>query len=460
MTMKSDVSLKVFMKKDERKTKSELLYELRLQRLENLRLKEQLGQDANSFSDKRQLRYLENTALIDKAIRQHTNMDAMLDSLMDVLRLIFDCDQAWLLHPCDPYAAHWRVPYRSTSPKYPIPFSADDDLPATDDLRENCQLGLKSLEPVPLGPRSAVKDIPLEAQDATAKSALLIALYPKTGRPWLMGLHQCSGERQWSLEEKLMYQDISARVADALSLTLFYRDLQHNQERLKHLSNQLFRAQEEERKRVAEEIHDELGQAILAIKMGVENALFLSGDDAPESMARSLQSASNLAKSMVEKMRRMQSSLYPPTLRDFGVITALNGFLTDFANIYASLTVRKRFHVKEADIPETLRVTVFRLAQESLYNVARHSLGDQVTVIIDLLGSRLYLEVVDNGIGFDPTKIIRYPDKRLGLGLTSMRERAAMSGGTMEIDSYPGAGTTIRVVWDLDTLPSSTTHQS
>lgn len=448
--MKSDVTLKAFMKKDERKTKSELLYELRLQRLENLRLKERLGQDDNSYSDKRQLRYLENTALIDKAIRQHTDMDAMMDSLMGVLRVIFNCDQAWLLHPCDPFSAHWRVPYRATSPNHPIHFGPEDDLPVTDDLRENCRLALKSTEPVPLGPRSSVKDIPQEAQDAMAKSALLIALYPKSGRPWLMGLHQCSAERQWSIEEKQMFQDVSARVVDALSLTLFYRDLEHNQERLKHLSTQLFRAQEEERKRVAEEIHDELGQAILAIKMGVENALFLAGEDAPESMQRSLQSASNLAKGMVEKMRRMQSALYPPTLRDFGALTALNGFLSDFSNIYTAMTVRKRFHIKEADIPERLRVTVFRLAQEALYNAARHSMGDQVTVILDLLGGRLYLEVVDNGIGFDPTKIIRYPDKRLGLGLTSMRERAEMSGGTMEVDSYPGAGTTIRVVWDLE----------
>lgn len=438
------------MKNDERKNKSELLYELRLQRLENLRLEEKLEHDHESFSDKRQLRYLENTALIDSVIRQTTDMGEMMNSLMDVLRVIFQCDQAWLLHPCDPDAPRWRVPFRSVSPKHPIHFGPDYDLPATDDLKENCRLALKSHEPIPLGEENTVKNVPEAAQqEAAAKSALLIALHPKVGRPWLMGLHQCAEAHRWTPEEKRMFQDVSSRISDALSTTLFYQNLEHNQERLKHLSTQLFRAQEEERKRVAEEIHDELGQAVLAIKMGVENALYLMDDNAPDSMQLSLQSASNLSKGMVEKMRRMQSSLYPPTLRDFGAITALNGFLSDFTNIYTNITVKRGIHVIEDQIPKSLRVTVFRLAQEALYNAARHSQGDEVTVVLDYLGCQLFLEVIDNGVGFDPNTTIRYPDKRLGLGLTSMKERAEMSGGIMEIDSYPGRGTTIRTVWQL-----------
>jgi len=438
------------MKQDERKTKSELLYELRLQRLESLHLKEKLSCDQSVFSDKRQLSYLENISLIDQAIRQTTNLDEMMNSLMEVLRTIFQCDQAWLLHPCDPNAQSWRVPFRSVDARYPIYFGPEDNLPATKDLRENCLLALNSSDPLPLGEENHVKDIPAAAHDeAAAKSALLIALHPKVGRPWLMGLHQCARARRWSPEDKRMYQDISSRISDALSTTLFYQNLEHNQERLKHLSTQLFRAQEEERKRVAEEIHDELGQAALAIKMGVENALYLMHDDAPESMRRSLQSSSNLAKNMVEKMRRMQTSLYPPTLRDFGAITALNGFLGDFTNIYTNMTVKRSIHVTEERIPKPLRVTVFRLAQEALYNAAKHSHGDEVTVILDYLGSHLFLEIIDNGIGFDPNKTIRYPDKRLGLGLTSMRERAEMSGGVMEIDSTPGRGTIIRSIWRL-----------
>ncbi|MDC0336455.1 GAF domain-containing sensor histidine kinase, partial [Pseudodesulfovibrio sp.] len=437
------------MKKDERKTKSELLYELRLQRLENLRLLERLGQDQENFSDRHQLKYLENTALIDQAIRQTTDLDEMMNSLMDVLRAIFECDQAWLLHPCDPDAPSWRLPFRSVSPKHPIHFGPDDDLPATPDLAENCRLALGSLEAVPLD--NTVKDVPKEAQESAAKSGLLIALHPKVGRPWLMGLHQCSTARTWTAEEKRMFQDISGRIADALSATLFYQNLEQNQERLKHLSTQLFRAQEEERKRVAEEIHDELGQAALAIKMGVENALFLMDDTAPESMQRSLQSASNLAKNMVDTMRRMQTSLYPPTLRDFGAITALNGLLNDFTNIYSSISVKRKIHIVEDDIPDKLRVTVFRLAQETLYNAAKHSQADTIIVILDRIGCRLFLEVVDDGIGFNPATTIRYPDNRLGLGLTSMRERAEMTDGTMEIDSRPGRGATFRFLWDLPT---------
>ena len=439
------------MKKDERKTKSELLYELRFQRLENLRLEERLDRDIDDFADQRQLKYLENTALIDKAIRQTTDLDEMMNDLMGVLRAIFGCDQTWLLHPCDPKALNWRLPFRAVSPKHPIPFGPNDDLPATPDLAENCRLALETEGPVPLGVNNTIKDIPKEAQEAAAKSALLIALHPKVGRPWLLGLHQCADERKWTDEEKRMFQDISSRITDALSTTLFYQNLELNQDRLKHLSSQLFHAQEEERKRVAQEIHDELGQSVIAIKMGVENALFIMGDEAPESMRKSLQSASNLAKEMVEKMRRMQTSLYPPTLRDFGAITAINGLLNNFTNIYSSIVVKRGIHIVEDDIPDTLRVNVFRLAQEALYNAAKHSQADSITVVLDRLGCNLFLEVIDDGIGFNPAKTIRYPDKRLGLGLTSMHERAEMSDGFMKIESRLGRGTTIRVVWKLPT---------
>jgi len=445
--------------KDERKTKNELLYELRLQRLENLRLTERLAGAQDEFSDRRQLKYLENTALIDRAVRQTTDLDEMMNSLMDVLRAIFKCDQAWLLYPCDPNAPSWRLPFRSTTPRHPIHFGPEDDLPSTSDLEENCRLALKSIEPVPLGLENMIKNVPQEAQESAARSALLIALHPKVGRPWLMGLHQCSNDRLWTPEEKRIFQDISSRIADALSTTLFYRNLEQNQERLKHLSTQLFRAQEEERKRIAEEIHDELGQAVLAIKMGVENALFLLDDKAQKPIRKSLKSAASLASDVVQKIRRMQTSLYPPTLRDFGAITALNGFLNDYENIYSDITVKRNIHINEDAIPDKLRVTVFRLAQEALYNAAKHSRANTVTVVLGRFGCRLILEVIDNGVGFDPRTTIRYPDTRLGLGLTSMRERAEMSDGTMEIDSAPNRGTTIRVLWLLRTDTDINTDQ-
>lgn len=436
------------MRNDESMTKSDLLYELHLKRLENLRLQEQLNDMDAEFADRRQLNYLESTALIDKTIRGTTDLDEMMNCLMDAMRSIFDCDQAWLLYPCDPDAPYWRVPFRSVNPQHPIHFGPEENLPVTPDLAENCRLTLQMDEPLPLGPSSSVKDIPVEARDSAAQSGLLIALHPKVGLPWQMGLHQCSRERKWTAEEKRMYQDISGRITDALSTTLFYRDLEYNQARLKHLSTQLFRAQEEERKRVAQEIHDELGQATLAIKMAVENALYLL-DEMPDGVARSLQSASNLSKGIVEKMRRMQSALYPPALRDFGAITALNGFLDDFSNIY-SMDVHRKIRISEYTIPEHIRVTVFRLAQEALYNAGKHSQAGNVTVTLDLSDGELVLRVQDDGIGFDPESVLRYPDTRLGLGLTSMRERAEMSGGTMDILSEAGQGTTIHCAWPLE----------
>lgn len=432
---------------DEQKSKDELLYELRALRLENLRLAEQLNESSVEFVDKRKLAYFENTALIDQTIRRNTNLELMMNELMGVMRQIFQCDQAWLLHPCDPDALHWRVPFRSVSENHPIHFGPDEDLPSNADLAENCRLALASEDPVPLGMKSHIKDVPVEARESAAKSALLIALHPKVGRPWLLGLHQCAAERTWTHEEKQMFQDISGRVSDALSTILFYRSLEENQERLKHLSYQLFRSQENERKQLATEIHDELGQPVLALKIGIENGLYHL-KDADEAALKPFQSASNLARSVVQKMRHMQSALYPPTLSDFGVTTALSGFFKDFENIY-SMDIRKEIRVSEDAIPESLRVPVFRIAQEALYNAGKYSRGSEVRVTLDRIGQKFFLEVADNGVGFNPDIVIRYPDERLGLGLTSMRERVEMTSGLFEIESEQDKGTTIRCSWDL-----------
>lgn len=435
-------------KSDKKKTKPELLYELRLLRLENLRLQEKSSQVKENFPQMRQLRYLENISMICEIIRHTTDLDEMMNDLMEVVRSIFNCDQAWLLHPCDPQAQHWRVPFRSTTSEYPIHFGPCDDLPVTPDLAENCRLALSSLEPIPLGSEELVKNVPEEAGESAARSALLISLQPKIGRPWLLGLHQCTAERIWSAEEKRLYQDISGRITDALSTTLFYQNLEQNQRRLKHLSGQLFRTQEDERRRIAEEIHDELGQPTLAIKMGVENAIFQIDDDSA-SAKLSLKSIAKLARDMVQKMRRMQTSLYPPALNDFGVISALNEFLTDYTHIYTHLDIQLDIHIQEKAIPVELRVTVFRVAQEALHNAAKHSSADRVIVRLDEIDSRLSLEILDNGIGFAIEETIRYPDKRLGLGLTSMRERTELSQGSFEVESTPGYGTTIRAIWPL-----------
>lgn len=433
---------------DEGKSRDQLLHELHLSRLENRHLVEKMesASDPENLTKQTQL-ILQCIATLDQTIRRSTNLEEMMTSLMDALRSIFQCHQAWLLHPCDPFSPSWKVPFRSVDEAYPIPFPPDMDLPVTQDLIANCRIALRTDQALPLGATNAIKDIPEEAKEVGAKAGMLICLHPKVGRPWLMGIHHCGEDRVWSPEEKQLFKDVSGRIADALSATLFYRNLEENQARLKHLSTQLFRAQEEERKRVAEEIHDELGQATLAIKVGVENALYCL-EDAPENIKRPLQSAAHLSSDIVEKMRRMQRALYPPTLRDFGCITALNGFLDDFSNIY-SVAVIKQIHITEDQIPEFLRVSVFRIAQEALYNVGKHSQAEEAILLMEISDAHLYLEVTDNGQGFDPASVLRYPDNRLGLGLTSMRERAEMCGGFLDIHSSPGNGTTIHAVWSL-----------
>jgi PAS domain S-box-containing protein len=255
--------------------------------------------------------------------------------------------------------------------------------------------------------------------------------------------------RSYSLINYDGRQAISGIVADMTKRRLTEDALRKSDKELRILSNQLLSAEEKERKRIARELHDGIGQTLSAIKFSVENALRELQDSLDSSDLNSLEALIPLTQKTIEEVRRIVKDLRPSILDDLGILATIAWFCREFQKVYSNIRIQKQIDITEKDIPLPLKTIIYRLLQEALNNVAKHSLADRVFLSVRKGSIGIELMVKDNGIGFDLEKTISLKHSQRGFGLASMRERAQLSGGTFDIRSEIGKGTTIRVVWDI-----------
>jgi PAS domain S-box-containing protein len=242
---------------------------------------------------------------------------------------------------------------------------------------------------------------------------------------------------------------ISGIVADMTKRRLVEDALRKSDKELRILSNQLLSAEEKERKRIARELHDGIGQALSAIKFSVENVLSEFDDHKDALDSSSLKSVIPLTQKTIEEVRRIVKDLRPSILDDLGILATIAWFCREFQKVYSRIQIEKEIDITEKDIPTPLKTIIYRLLQEALNNVAKHSQADQVYLSINKKSNEIDLLVKDNGRGFDLEKIMSLNPSQRGLGLASMRERSELSGGKFDIQSEIGKGTTIKVVWDI-----------
>ncbi|MBN1343821.1 MAG: PAS domain S-box protein [Phycisphaerae bacterium] len=177
------------------------------------------------------LNFLESLEQIDRVIRQGTDLEQTLGDIVEVAHSIFGCDRAWLLHPCDPEAPTMRVPIERTSPRYEGAFAAGRDIPVTREAGESMRRALDAEDPIIQDPTSG-DPLPDVVRVFSVQSQIFTAVHPKIGKPWLLGMHQCSHPRAWTTEEQALFREIGRRIADALSSFLFLRELRENEERM------------------------------------------------------------------------------------------------------------------------------------------------------------------------------------------------------------------------------------
>jgi PAS domain S-box-containing protein len=221
--------------------------------------------------------------------------------------------------------------------------------------------------------------------------------------------------------------------------------LQNYAARLRILSQQLINIQEAERCRIARELHDQIGQTLTAVKLGMQTAL----RSTKESMvAARLDDSIRMAAQVLEQVRGLSLDLRPPLLDELGLVAALDSHIKTHAS-RSGLTAKFDADRLPADLSPEIAMACFRVTQEALTNIMRHSRARCVTVELRLQDGVLRLQVTDDGTGFDTEAARRYALKGKSIGLLSMSERATLTGGQCEIVSAPGNGTSVRATFPL-----------
>ena len=178
---------------------------------------------------------LESLNRINRVMQGSGDLERMLSDVLGAVLSVFACDRAWLVYPCDPEAASWKVPMEHTRPEFPGAFALGLDLPVTPEIAQVLQTVKASSGPVRFGPGSASPLPPEVARRFSIQSMLCMAIYPKGDRPYMLGLHECSYPRVWTPQEERLFQEIGRRLADALTSVLIFRTLRESEERYRTL---------------------------------------------------------------------------------------------------------------------------------------------------------------------------------------------------------------------------------
>jgi PAS domain S-box-containing protein len=236
-------------------------------------------------------------------------------------------------------------------------------------------------------------------------------------------------------------QGVFAAARDITERKRAEEQLRNKENQLRFFASQYLTAQEKERRRIAAELHDSIASALAGIKFRIEKTA--EEMKRGQSNIESIKDLSSNLSQAIGEVRRIMTDLRPSILDDLGILPALGWFCREFEKTYSHLAIQKQIGISEDDVPELLKTVIFRISQEAMSNIARHSKASLVDLALQKAGGRVELTIQDNGRGFRPDEIVK------GLGLSTMRERAELSGGIFEIHSAPGRGTVIRASWPI-----------
>lgn len=230
-----------------------------------------------------------------------------------------------------------------------------------------------------------------------------------------------------------------------LSIAHDVTEEKHAEEALRFLSSRLLTSQEEERQRIARELHDSIGSSLSAIKFGLEDLRkhLREGTADPEC----LEVLIGITQATIDESRRIMTDLRPSALDDLGIVATIEWFCRQFQKIYTPIVVIQDIRLEEEDVPEALKIVLFRVMQEAFHNIAKHGEAQRVSLTLGRAGGKIELHIEDDGRGFDPEAVASARNAGSGFGLTGMKERTELSGGSFSIHSRIGKGTTVRASW-------------
>jgi PAS domain S-box-containing protein len=272
-------------------------------------------------------------------------------------------------------------------------------------------------------------------------------------RPMGVGM-ELSGQRKNNSEfpvdvmlTPIRHQNISdwelmVTIRDSTERKQMEEEIRENQKRLQILSQRIVEVQEEERRAIARELHDRVGQSLAALSLNLTIINNQLADQASGQVNERLKDSLHLTKEVIALVRDVMANLRPAVLDDYGLEVALKANLDDLKSRYG---LNIQFEKPEPSIPRlnpSVEMTLLRITQEAFLNIVRHAQADQVNLSLTMKNSTIQLMIQDNGIGIKSFKDANRPGSH---GLTIMRERAEAVGGNLKISSSPGKGTQLKV---------------
>lgn len=271
---------------------------------------------------------------------------------------------------------------------------------------------------------------------------------PMSAQHKLMGVLNLGSSAAYAFDDiqQAAAMEIGRRLATVMHMAQLFEELETSHQRLEELSRRLVTLQEAERRAIARELHDEVGQTLTALRIRLELASTTEGSVHTQHLAETQRLVDELA----DRVRRMSLDLRPPMLDDLGLLPALLWCFERVAQQY-QLAVCFEHRGIEGRFDAEIETAVFRIVQEALTNVARHAQVSTATVRLWADASTISAQIEDKGLGFDPALVL---GRNSSNGLSGMLERARLLKGKLVIDAQPGAGACLTAL-----LPLKRTHR-
>ena len=238
------------------------------------------------------------------------------------------------------------------------------------------------------------------------------------------------------------------QAAVAVQNAWLFEQVRAGRERLASLSHRLVQAQDNERGYIARELHDEAGQSLTTLLVGLR--LLKEDVNEPEAILAGVDELSHIADSVLENLHRLAVDLRPASLDHLGLVVALRQHVSALRRKHDLSIDFEAVGFDDKRLPSVVETNLYRIVQEALTNVARHAKATRVGVFLEQHSDKVVVVVIDNGIGFDPVAVSAQDGR---LGLVGIRERAEMLSGTLTVESAAGAGTVVSVE-----VPCDNTH--